>query len=479
MEDYTTLLPDFLRNMDPELYLSDNFIVLDLETTTQGDCRSPDAIFPQNSIVCAAWIHADDEPGDEKFVYGNEYEMFELIQDSYDVDYVVAQNGKFDIKWLIRAGMDPSKILLADTMLAEYVLTGNLKAGGKNGGLSLDAICKERYGEGKDPYVAKLMKNGVCPSEIPRSDLEKRNRKDIYQTRQLWLDQREELFDQDVAHLFYVRCLLSPVLADIELRGVHLDRDAVLKEHKAVSDKMAEVTRGLDLMLEGRNPRSVPQMQEFIYDVLKFKPLKKGGVEWRPTGEQVLDFKAKTKKQEKFLSLKKDFAQFNAGLSKNLDYFKGVVEEKGCIFYAQFNQAQTVTHRLSSSGIKATFDMFSKPKSIQLQNSPRKYKPMYTARTPGWYTIETDGAQIEFRVAGFIGQDVQICQDIVDGVDVHSFTASVLNNCSVEDVAEQKKTAPKGADWRTLAKADTFKPLKIAAYSGNRVWKNLVNSGEA
>lgn len=466
-KEYYEFLPDFLVNLNPDIYLSDNYLVLDLETDTAGDGCSPDATWEQNDIVSAAWVWGDGERGDEQFIYGGIHDMSELIQGMYEADFVVAHNGKFDIKWLIRAGLDPSRILLADTMLAEYVLTGNLKAG-KKGALALGTLAKEHLGVTKNPLVDKLMSNGVSPRDIPHSLLERRNKSDIFQTRNLWEVLRQRVFDENVAHLFYNRCLLSPVLADIELRGVHLDKAKVVKEHEQAAVNMADVEAELMLMIDGRNPRSPKQMQEFIYDVLKFKPLKKRGVEWRPTGEEILAFKPKNKTQAKFLQLKKTFAQLNADLTKNLDYFYGVVTEKeDCLFYAQFNQAQTVTHRLSSSGIKTKFKRYPKTKSIQLQNSPRKYKPLYSARNAGWKVVEMDGAQIEFRVAGFIGQDIRICQDIVDGVDVHSFTASVLNSCTVEEVAQQKKDAPKGGDWRTLAKADTFKPLYGGQYGSD------------
>lgn len=452
-QDYFEYLPKFLSDMNPDIYLSNNFLVLDLETTTRGDGGSPDATWPQNDIVCAAWVFGLDRRGQEHFLHGGQHDMQPLIEACYSVDYVVAQNGKFDFKWLIRAGIQPEKILLADTMLAEYVLTGNLKAG-KKGALALGTLTKEYLGVTKDPLVDRLMRSKVCPSEIPRSLLEQRNRSDIFQTRNLWLKQRERLFNEDVAHLFYNRCLLSLPLAEIELRGVYLDAERVTEEHTKASKAISKVEAELNVMLEGRNPRSVPQMQEFIYDVLKFPVQKKKGIEHRPTGEEILSFKTKTKKQAKFLELKKEFAQLNADLSKNLDYFYGVVEEKQGIFYAQFNQAQTVTHRLSSSGISIKFSMFSKPKSIQLQNSPRKYKPLYKSRNEGWKIVEIDGAQIEFRVAGFIGQCKVICQDIVDGVDVHRYTASVINDITEEEVTKYQ---------RTDAKSDTFKPLTIAA----------------
>ena len=445
--DYRALLPPFLRDLSPEIYLSDNFITLDLETTSRDG--EPTPTNPDNEIVTASWVSGLDGPGQEVFIRGNSYDMFPLIQACYEVDYIVAHNGKFDIGWLIRAGIDPHKILLADTQIAEYVLTGNEKAG-KKGALKLDTLTRHYLGVGKRAYVDLCMSNGVQSDDLPPSLLERRNRDDIFQTRDLWLKLRARLRATGLMPVFYTRCILTPCLADVEQRGVVLDAERVEEEHKRTSKLLHEMTTELDLMLEGRNPRSVPQMQEFIYDVLKFPELKKKGVAHRPTGKEVLGFTAKTKKQQRFLALKKEFAQANADLTKNLDYFYGVCMEKGGVFYANFNQTITVTHRLSSSGIKTKFVMFPKTKSIQLQNSPRKYKRLYKPRHEGWKMVELDGAQIEFRVAGYLGQDVRICQDIIDGVDVHTFTAHVLNKCKQEEVTKS---------LRTLAKSETFKPL--------------------
>lgn len=452
--DYFDYLPAFVADMNPDIFLSNNFITLDFETNNQGDNRSPDAIWSQNDTVCVAWVHGLGVKGEEKYIRGGVHDVGELIDACYKADYLVAHNGKFDLKWLIRAGIDPAKVVIADTMLAEYSLTGNLKAG-KKGALALGTLTKEYMGVTKEPVVDKMMKGGVDAGDIPAHWLRDRVRSDIFQTRDLWLILRDRLFNEGVHKIFYTKSLLLPVLADIEMNGVHLDKEAVLGEHETVSRELADVEAELNLLLEGRNPKSPKQMQEFIYDVLKFPVQKKGQHEWRPTGnadiEKWLTPAAKTKKQRKFIELKARYGKLAAAISKNLDYFKGVVlENEDCIFYAQFNQAQTVTHRLSSSGISRKFDMFPKPKSVQFQNFPRSYKRLISARHDGWYIIESDGAQIEFRVAGYVAQDVRICQDIVNGVDVHKFTASVLNHCTEEEVDKAMRTA---------AKAETFKPV--------------------
>ena len=170
-------------------------------------------------------------------------------------------------------------------------------------------------------------------------------------------------------------------------------------------------------------------MAEYLYDVLKFKPKKVRGKEIRGTDQAaVAALKATTKQQKAFIKLKKEFGKVNALFTKTVQFMQGVVEEHDSLFYAQFNQTVTKTHRLSSSGVPIKFDMYDKPKSVQFQNFPRQYKGMFKARHDGWQMGEVDGAQLEFRVAAFLGQDAKAMDDIEHGVDVHQYTADTITD---------------------------------------------------
>lgn len=456
-DQYADKLPGFLRHPDPNIYLSDNYLVLDFETTVRqtkfsGKNKTPSAFVPDNNTVCVSYLHGQADREDYGFYFGGVFDHYDLIQRCYEADYIIMHNAKFDLQWLARAGLDLRKVLVADTMLAELVLTGNLKAG-KKGALTLDALAKLYLGYGKRHYIAVCMENGVCPSEMPESLLQQRAVEDTQMTRDLWLRMRARLVKEKLLPVLFTRCIFTPVLADIEKNGVHLDKVRVAKEHEETKAQFDEVERRIMLLTEGRNPRSPPQMQEFIYDVLKFKAPKKQGKEWRPTGTDdiLANLKPTTKKQKEFIALKQEFSKLAAALSKNLDYFYAVCRETDdALMYAQYNQNATVTHRLSSTGISTKFAMFDKPKSIQFQNMPRAYKKLISSRKEGWVVVEADGAQIEFRVAAFQGQDKVACQEIVNGFDVHLFTASQLNNIPIGEVT---------GDQRTAAKAETFKPL--------------------
>lgn len=451
---YAKLLPGFLAVPDPSIYLSDNFVTLDFETSItkvhQKDKKaSPSALIEQNDTVCVSWC--DGPEGELQFYRGGVFDHYQLIQRCYEADYIVLHNAKFDLQWLQRSGLDLRKVLVADTMIGEYVLTGNLKAG-KKGALTLDTLAKQYLGKGKRHFIAICMESGVNPADMPASLLKTRACEDTEMTRDIWMLMREKLRKSGKLPTFFTRCILTPVLADVERHGVHLDKDRVIAEYRDTKDKLDAVEKEIVLMMEGRNPRSPPQKAEFLYDVLKFTPPKKGKKEWRTTElDEILKLKPKTAKQKRYMELVQQFSKLNAAVTKNLSYFYGVVmDREDCMMYAQFNQTATVTHRLSSSGISTFFDTLSAARSIQFQNMPRVYKKLVKARTPGWKVGEADGAQIEFRVAAFCGQDRVACQEIVNRFDVHLFTASKLNDITIQEVTD---------DQRTDAKSDTFKPL--------------------
>lgn len=137
-------------------------------------------------------------------------------------------------------------------------------------------------------------------------------------------------------------------------------------------------------------------------------------------------------------------------------------ERPGAIFHGQFNQTTTRTHRLSSSGRPQQFTHWKNPKSVQFQNMPREFKGLFRSRDPGYAYIATDAAQLEFRVAVYLGQDKQGMRDVRDPkFDAHIYTASVLYERDYAELFEAAKVRGDKAakQLRQDAKPQTYKPL--------------------
>ena len=436
----------------PEVYKSNNYVVFDFETT---NLNKGDATLMNNHVVCVSYFHPDKG---YRTVYGNEFQQDELLDWIREADFSVAHNFKFDMQWLRRCGLDKSYMPLAwCTQVAEFVLAGNRRLP-----LNLNDTAA-RYGLGsKQDLISKMMKGGVCPSDMPKRWLMDYATKDVEITVELFNKQRQVVEKEKLLPVTFSRCLLTPVLADIEFNPMQLDSDRVLAVYNKINGQYVDKMLELDKMLGGKNPNSPVQMSEYLYDDLKFKELTdwKGKPKRTPAGKRKADsgtiekLVAKTKKQRAFLELKREHSKLSAMLTKALKPFKKCAEEQEGKLRFNFNQTIARTHRLTSTGKSA---------SIQGQNMAREFKPLFTTDNKDWPVFAVDYSTLEFSVAGFIGKDKQIYKDINDGFDVHSYTASIIYE---KELVEEHGSMPTLAEikelygsYRSLAKSRTFKPL--------------------
>jgi len=134
----------------------------------------------------------------------------------------------------------------------------------------------------------------------------------------------------------------------------------------------------------------------------------------------------------------KNYMRYGAISSYLTSFVDGIKNNcKGNILHVNFNQCITATARLSSS-------------NPNFQNLPRdKQFPIRQTIISRWKSgtiLDCDLAQLEFRVAAILSGDLKARQDILDGVDVHSYTSKVLTDAGQETNRQD-------------AKSHTFKPL--------------------
>src|SRR5690606_17662966 len=221
------ILPSHVLNPNPDIYWSDNYVVFDFETT---NLDSGSALNQDNRLVLSTWQCG---PGhkDGRKLRGVEYSYGPQLPVGLKVaidsaDFIVAQNAKFELQWLQREGVDISKLVVYDTLIGEYVRLGN-----RRGPKDLDAIAKRYALEPKLSIVKLLIHAGVCPGEIPKRWLVTYGCLDTEITAQVFLRQRRELSELRLLPHLYTRCLLTPVLADIERNGMQLDEERVNEEY--------------------------------------------------------------------------------------------------------------------------------------------------------------------------------------------------------------------------------------------------------
>lgn len=411
-------LPRHVSDPNPYVYLSNNAYVLDFETTNidKGNPCNPD-----NSLILACARHVGT--GEIIVSWGNEFEQKSLLERLYDSDYIIAHNTKFELGWLKRCGGGIERLLPYCTLLAEYVQDGNVRK--KRG---LEGLC-HRYGlEGKKKEVAAMLAEGICPSKILPEWLEEYCLQDVNATYEIFIKQRSRLVAMKLLPVAYTRNLLTPVLADIEFNGMQLDKERVNKVYRKYRNELDEVTRELVKITGAINLNSPEQLGNFIYDVLKFreprnhygKPIKTPGGKRTTNSKHLAKLKPMTVKQTKFLDLYKKQAKLDDAITKYLSKFKECCENDLGILRAAFNQHVTVTHRLSSAGESRY--------KAQFHNMDRSFKPLFRARRKGWRICESDQAQLEYRVAVWLGDDKLGRERIASGFDVHRHTANIMTS---------------------------------------------------
>lgn len=475
---------------DIGVYRSENYIVLDFETTNRD---KGSFVNPDNRIVLACWAlgpehpfrKADNElpavrgirttvlsdaPGRDGAVrsqFGSEYEQAELIDAVRRADFLVAHHAKFELGWLARCGLDLRSVIVWDTMIGEYVLAGNRKF---DGGLGLDATLRRRGRHGKLSYVQTLLDGGVCPSRIEETDLLERCVGDVWGTRDIFLQQRVELFGSHLQNAMYGRCIQTPMLADMETRGVQIDDSLVRAESGVYGERFGAAQLALSERYGSINFGSSKQLIELVYTRLGFdevkdhkgKPIRTPG--GKPaTGEGVLNkLRAKTEDQKQFLKLYSPLVEIKREV-QILEQLLGCVNEDNGRLYAQFNQTVTQNHRLSSTGGKW---------GLQFQNFPRSFKKLFRARNPGWVVVEGDCPQLEFRVAGDLAHDPVARTDILSRRDVHSLTSEVTGFSRQDSKAHTFKPLYGGRSGppRLVAYYDAFRARYAGIYDHQMGW---------
>lgn len=216
----------------------------------------------------------------------------------------------------------------------------------------------------------------------------------------------------------------------MERRGLYTDKQRFAEMGRQVEADMAVVASRINSKL-GRpfNPNSTPQKAELLYAP---PPRGMGLPVKRKTdgGDGSTDAKALELFAGQGVEICRDLLEW-AELQKLNGYVKGLpkhISPSTGRIHTQFTPTK-LTGRLSSS-------------EPNLQNIPRKDNDKYGIRGlliapedmgEEYVLIVADYAQLEMRVLADISGDEAMIQGILDGLDMHSYTAAKMNNMPYDD----------------------------------------------
>lgn len=254
----------------------------------------------------------------------------------------------------------------------------------------------------------------------------------IFKLTEYW---RKNLSEAEQKIVNKIELPLTVILAEMEYTGVAIDT-AYLKElSNYMTEKLAELEDFIYQLAGGPfNINSPKQVAEVLYDRIGIKPKKRK----RSTSAEILEELSSEYEICEFILQHRKFSKLRSTYTDSLPL---LISERDGRIHTTYNQATTVTGRLSSS-------------NPNLQNIPIRSEEGNKIRNAfcpkdkeHYYMLSADYSQIELRLLAHIAHVDHLIEAFNNNIDVHTLTASKVFGVPMEEVTK---------DMRRKAKAVNF-----------------------
>lgn len=254
----------------------------------------------------------------------------------------------------------------------------------------------------------------------------------IFKLTEYW---RKNLSEAEQKIVNEIELPLTVILAEMEYTGVAIDT-AYLKElSNYMTEKLAELEDFIYQLAGGPfNINSPKQVAEVLYDRIGIKPKKRK----RSTSAEILEELSSEYEICEFILQHRKFSKLRSTYTDSLPL---LISERDGRIHTTYNQATTVTGRLSSS-------------NPNLQNIPIRSEEGNKIRNAfcpkdkeHYYMLSADYSQIELRLLAHIAHVDHLIEAFNNNIDVHTLTASKVFGVPMEEVTK---------DMRRKAKAVNF-----------------------
>lgn len=359
--------------------------------------------------------------------------IFKPIYENEDI-VKVGQNIKYDLEVLSHYGVQ-LKGQLFDTMIAHYLIQPELHH-------NMDYMAEVYLGyqtihiEQLIGPKGKLQKNmrDLSPAEVYVYACE-----DADITLRLKNVLEPQLKEAEVEELFYqIEMPLVPVLAKMEMNGVHIDTQSLKETSEIFTLRMHDLEQNIH-RLAGKafNISSPKQVGDILFGEMKIieKP-KKTKTGQYVTSEEVLQ---QLRGKHPIVADILDYRALKKLLGTYVDALPKLINPRTGHIHTSFNQTVTATGRLSSS-------------DPNLQNIPVRGEDGKEIRKcfipeEGCEFFSADYSQIELRVMAHLSQDPNMMEAFREGYDIHAATAAKIYEKPVEEVTRDERNKAKRANF--------------------------------
>ncbi len=347
----------------------------------------------------------------------------------------IGQNMKYDAKIFARYGIDVAPI--DDTLLMSYAMNAGLHNHGMD-------ILSERY-LGHHPIEIKSLlgtgKSQITFDRVPVEDAVKYAAEDADITLRLWQNFKPGLHKKSVTTVYEtLERPLVPVLAEMEMAGIKVDRDVLSRMSNAFAQKMAQLEDEIhELAGEKFNVGSPAQLGDILFEKMELPGGKKGKTGKYGTPADVLEDLAT---EHELPGRVLDWRQVQKLKSTYTDALQDHINADTGRVHTSYSIAGANTGRLAST-------------DPNLQNIPvrteegRRIREAFVA-TEGHTLVSLDYSQIELRILAHIAGIEALKDAFRDGQDIHAATASEMFNVPLEEMTPDVRRQAKAINFGVI-----------------------------
>jgi DNA polymerase-1 len=352
-----------------------------------------------------------------------------LFADPHKPKY--AHNAKFDVEFLLRAGVETNGVTF-DTTVAAALLD-------KRKGLKDLAFYELKLPEPMT-NIEELIGKGksqVSFAEVPIERATPYAAADADMTLRLVYALEPQLAKQPRVQQIFdkLEMPLLPVLVRMEQAGIGLDMPFMQDLGKRMGEQLAALETDIHSFAGGPfNINSGDQLSDVLFGKLA---LPTTGLEKTKTGRYSLTAGVleRMSNQHQIIALILRHRQLTKLKSTYVDALPALVNPTTGRVHTSYNQIGAATGRLSSN-------------DPNLQNIPtrtdegREIRRGFVA-APGHVFVAADYSQIELRVLAHVTQDPNLVQAFLEDQDIHAATASQLFNVPISNVSKNQRRIAK------------------------------------
>lgn len=357
----------------------------------------------------------------------------------------IGHNIKYDAIVLARFGLFVEPLSF-DTMLAEWLIDpGSRNLGLKN--LSLARLGIEMT------HIEDLIgkgKNQLSMADVPVENAAPYAAADADMTLRLKVILEEEVQKAGLMTVLReVEMPLVAVLAQMEMNGVRLNLDFFQAFSKELTERITDIEKRIyESVGSVFNINSTQQLSKVLFERLRLTPpgnFRKTASGHYSTSADVLE---ELRGQHEVVDLVLEQRELTKLRSTYVDSLPAQVDEVTGRVHTSFNQAGSVTGRLSSS-------------NPNLQNIPtrtelgRRVRNGFIAED-GNVLLSVDYSQIELRIVAHVSGDETMLEAFRQGQDIHAATAAAIYSIPLEQVNKDQRRHAKAINFGLIYGMSAF-----------------------